>query len=154
MAWSFWVAIIALAILLLCAALVWTGTAKVTFSTFKNLRLGVAVLTIVYAVITVWQLIPAAENPTALSPAAKSLLIGFLIFWVLAPPAWFFFEYFAFESEWITELPAAPGPLPAGANAQAEARKVQLQRVKNYADYASKVWAAVVALFGALVVLR
>jgi hypothetical protein len=51
--------------------------------------------------------------------------------WALLPPAWFFGEYYAVDHDAFTELPVA--------------KDAMLESVKAYADYASKIWAAVLA---------
>jgi len=66
-------------------------------------------------------------------------LMAYSVFWVLAPPIWFFIEYFAVESNCIAGLPKS------AAN---------LKTIKDYADYASKIWAGVLALLGALIALK
>ena len=55
-----------------------------------------------------------------------------IVFWALGPPVWFLLEYFMLDHDWISMHD------PAGKDAF-------LKSVKDYADYASKVWAAVLA---------
>ncbi|MEM6486618.1 MAG: hypothetical protein AAF662_16735 [Pseudomonadota bacterium] len=54
---------------------------------------------------------------------------GALLFWVLFPPLWFYLEYWLMANGYIVE---------AGD-------RVDLERFKNYSDYAANVWAAVLA---------
>jgi hypothetical protein len=67
-------------------------------------------------------------NPTAqigfIYPAA-------IVFWALVPPAWFFAEYWLIDHDYVL--------VP---NNQ---KKQYLESVKTYGDYASKIWAAVLA---------
>ena len=55
-----------------------------------------------------------------------------IVFWALGPPLWFFLEYFMLDRSWIKV------PDPADKDAF-------LKSIKDYADYASKIWAAVLA---------
>lgn len=55
-----------------------------------------------------------------------------IVFWALGPPLWFFLEYFMLDRGWV------PVPDVAGKDAF-------LKSIKDYADYASKSWAAVLA---------
>ena len=55
-----------------------------------------------------------------------------IVFWALGPPRWFFLEYFMLDRGLIKV------PDPAGKDAF-------LKSIKDYADYASKIWAAVLA---------
>lgn len=64
---------------------------------------------------------------------------GISAFWFVAPPAWFFVEYFAVEKGVISGF--------SGSEAN-------LKKIKDYADYASKIWAGVLALLIALVTLK
>lgn len=52
-----------------------------------------------------------------------------VVFWTLAPPIWFFLEYRWFDTGKITDIP----------------KDVTLDSVKAYSDFASKIWAAVLA---------
>ncbi len=146
MPYSLVISIVVLLTLLFFAGVTSTGKLTIRYCVYKVVRLLVAVFTIVYAGFTGWQLYVAAQTHGELSDEVKLLLIGFFIFWVLAPPAWFFLEYFAFDNKCITHLHRT--------KKDDEVREAELKRIKNYGDYASKIWAAVVALFGALVVLH
>lgn len=79
-----------------------------------------------------------AALATVLSFALARPRIGWKVvivvaFWTVVPPAWFFFEYYMVDHDWIRNLPMTD---PGG-------REAVLASVKTYADYASKVWAAV-----------
>ena len=66
----------------------------------------------------------------ASAPASQS--VWEIVFWALGPPLWFFLEYFALDRGWVKV------PDPA-------AKDAFLKSIKDYADYASKIWAAVLA---------
>jgi hypothetical protein len=58
--------------------------------------------------------------------------VGEIVFWTLGPPLWFFLEYDMMDRGWI-EIPTSA------------AKETFLKSIKDYADYASKIWAAVLA---------
>jgi len=70
-----------------------------------------------------------------------------IIFWTVVPPAWFFFEYWIFDNEKLINR-----PLDNSTN-QPVAKEKFLKSLKDYADYASKIWGAILVvltfLFGA-----
>jgi hypothetical protein len=61
-------------------------------------------------------------------------LTSFVIFWFLMPPGWFFLEYYALDSDAVV-----PPPYEGD-------KDKHLEKVRVYADYASKIWAALSAL--------
>lgn len=79
------------------------------------------------------------ESPASVPPEGLLEVAGIAAFWFIAPPAWFFVEYFAVEKNCIVDFPNSPENLKA---------------TKDYADYASKIWAGVVALLIAMAALR
>jgi hypothetical protein len=56
-----------------------------------------------------------------------------IVIWTVAPPVWFFAEYTFTDWGWI-------------ATKEGVSKDVALVRQKIYADYASKIWAAVLAV--------
>jgi len=50
---------------------------------------------------------------------------------LVGPALWFFAEFYMFDREWI-EIPTS-------------SKETFLKSAKDYADYASKIWAAVLA---------
>src|SRR5713101_2220573 len=54
-----------------------------------------------------------------------------LILWTLVPPLWFFVEYWLLEHGTCVHRPSG------------EHKETFLKSIKDYADYASKIWAAV-----------
>jgi uncharacterized membrane protein YozB (DUF420 family) len=145
LSWTIWICIIALATLCILIGLVWFKQWRMEHKRYQCFLALVVILTVLYAVVTVWQLTTRVAIPGVISPVFRPLLVGYLIFWVAVPPVWFFFEYFAFENGWITQVGTNPiNPV---------ASEAQVKRVKDYQDVASKVWAALVVLLGGLVAL-
>jgi hypothetical protein len=70
-----------------------------------------------------------------------------IIFWTVVPPAWFFFEYWIFDSEKLINRPLD------SSTAQPVPKEKFLKSLKDYADYASKIWGAILVvltfMFGA-----
>src|SRR5581483_4501338 len=64
--------------------------------------------------------------------------IFIVVFWTLGPPLWFFFEYYAIDKKLI-------GPASDRNNVPMDVDTC-LAMVKTYADYSSKIWAAVLAV--------
>lgn len=73
-------------------------------------------------------------------------MVAAVVFWGVAPPAWFFVEYLQFDLGAI-EIPInnACSETSAGACA-AKAKESMLKDVKAYGDMAFRIWAAVGAL--------
>jgi hypothetical protein len=63
--------------------------------------------------------------------------------WTILPPLWFLWEYWGIDHDWIKTPRVAEDATSYAAKAE---RKEYLQSVKDYADYASKIWAAVLAV--------
>jgi hypothetical protein len=139
-AWA--VSIISLAFFGLLVVLIWCGCfrRKVSLNCFRDSRMVLAFLAVAYAGWFVFRLIPNVPLPKHLDPEFLRELIAYSIFWVLVPPIWFFVEYFAVESKWIDGLPDNIEP--------------NLKTIKDYADYASKIWAGVLALLLALIAFK
>lgn len=105
----------------------------------KYFRPLVIAIAIFWAAVTLFRIIGKVAIPQKMPEDFVPELIGFMIFWVLVPPIWFFFEFFAYDAKWVT---FATDP------------KVRLSQIKDYADFASKIWAAVVVLLVGLVSLK
>src|SRR5947207_3002983 len=101
----------------------------INYTYFGRLRATLATLLILYAINVIWRFATAA--PGSLKRASSALEV---IFWTLVPSAWFFFEYWAIDHRKYIDLP--PG----------EDKEKFLKSIKDYADYASKIWAAVLAV--------
>jgi hypothetical protein len=74
----------------------------------------------------IWQLV---RGPGPQNRAWWGAVVGF---WTLGPPAWFFAEYYAIDHGCISAITGMT-------------KEDTLGSVKDYADYASKIWAAVLA---------
>jgi len=94
------------------------------YATFWIWRWVLAAVMLVLAAITIFFF---AKAPRKISTCTAFLTV----FWALGPPIWFFVEYYAVDHDWIVNLPGTKDAL--------------LHSVTTYADYASKIWAAVVA---------
>jgi len=134
------VSMIALGILV---ASIWEGwfAERISLDQFLGLRKILAIVLVVYAIYCAWRLIRSVKTPGPLTREFVRELIAYSIFWVLEPPIWFFVEYFAVQSDWIGGLPWLD-------------KEEYLKTIKDYADYASKIWAGVLALLLALIGLK
>ena len=94
------------------------------YAIYRWLRFVLAVAVILYAGCTIYRF------ATAPHPMKDVAYAWEVVFWTLGPPIWFFLEYWCIDRGWIT---IAPGD------------GVDRDNVKAYADYASKIWAAVLA---------
>jgi len=139
------VCILAMAALVILVGLIWQGRlrGRISYVGFVHFRKYLAIFAALYAIYCGWRLIINVAIPGTLAPNFVPELIFLSIFWVLAPPIWFFVEYFAVESGWISGL-------PENKTDKAE----YLKTIKDYADYASKIWAGVLALLLALIALK
>jgi hypothetical protein len=134
---------LSLAILLTGVGLIWSGSLSqklLSEKGFRNLRMGLTVLAAIYAGYCAWRLIFNVAIPMNLDREFAPELIAYSIFWVLLPPIWFFIAYFAVESRWISGLP--------------DNIENKLKTIRDYADYASKIWAGVLALLVALIAMK
>jgi len=96
-----------------------------SYKAYWRVRVVLAFALVGFAGSSVWHFAASSERSTFEYAA--------VVFWVLGPPLWFFVEYLCLDSGWIG--------LPATSPDKAEA----LQSTRTYADYASKIWAAVLA---------
>jgi len=92
------------------------------YETFFWFRAVLAVLLLGYAASTIYRFA---------SPSPRQS-VWEIVFWALGPPLWFFLEYFMLDRGWIKVPDAA-------------SKDAFLKSIKDYADYASKIWAAVLA---------
>jgi hypothetical protein len=101
-----------------------------------NAAAGLLAILTLLGVATAWQFIGGKrEDPPWYT---HGFLVALLIFWALAPPIWFFLEYYLFDTGAI-KLPPCVG------------LEDFLKQIKVYADLGSKVWAAAGATLGAAV---
>ena len=95
-----------------------------TYKHFTQVRWVVAAVALIAAVVTIAYFAGEPRKITYWTALVTVL-------WALGPPIWFFGEYYAVDHEWLTDPP--------------DPKNVLLESVKSYADYASKIWAAVLA---------
>jgi DNA-directed RNA polymerase subunit RPC12/RpoP len=139
------VGFLSLVVLGLLVMWIWNGWLyhAISLGQFLGLRKVLAILVVVYAIWCFWRLIENVALRRVLADKFVPELIAFSVFWVLAPPIWFFVEYFAVASDWLSGLP------------QDQTEKMAyLKIIKDYADYASKIWAGVLALLLGLITLK
>ena len=96
------------------------------YSFFRRLRQIVATIGSVIGLVTIVHFVQAQGS---LKTPCNELAI---LFWTVGPPLWFFGEYWGLDRG-IIGLPAN------------EDKETCLKSIKDYADYASKIWAAVLA---------
>jgi hypothetical protein len=118
---------------------VWCGSPPVSLDTYRGARTLGAFVIAVHAGVAIWRLTQNVALPRTLSDEFIPELVGYLTFWLLFPPLWFFLEYYAVDSGAIRGL--------SGAEAD-------MKRMKDYTDLASKIWAAVIAILVGLVALK
>ena len=121
--------------------LVWSGKCKgiVTTKRYRRFRAFAAAFASGFAILSVVRLATNVPGKTTIPSEFVPELVGYLTFWVLVPPLWLFWEYFAADKNWIQ------GPFSDEAS---------LKKMKDYTDFASKIWAGVVVLLGGLVALK
>jgi hypothetical protein len=93
-----------------------------TYKAFRRIRAVLSLSLLAYAGNTIYRL---AAGSSFKSPWE-------VVFWSMGPPLWFFAEYLLLENGYIS--------LPHGAT-----KTDFLKGGKDYADYASKIWAGVLA---------
>jgi hypothetical protein len=117
------------------------GGIIMTYKAYQLVRGIVAAVLAIIGIVAIWLVADPSQGP--LSNTFNKVAI---VFWTVVPPAWFFFEYWIFDSEKLIKRPLE------GTN-QPIAKEKFLKSLKDYADYASKIWAAILAvlvfLFGA-----
>jgi hypothetical protein len=123
----------------LCA---WLRPFTVSLAAYeRGLHIG-AVLGCIYGVITIGRIVVNLTSARAEWSGFQNELMGYILFWVFVPPLWFFLEYYAFDNGFIVD-PAMAQP---GNN--------RLQKIKDYADYASKIWLALAGLLVAVAAFK
>jgi hypothetical protein len=122
------------------ALLVCFGGLRVSLVNFGRFRFALAVFVIGYAAYCIYRLATIVVLPRQGIPDSfVRELIAISIFWITAPPTWFFVEYYAADSGCIGD--------------EGEWDEDDTKNLKNYADYASKIWAGVLALLLGLIAL-
>ncbi|HEX8835693.1 MAG TPA: hypothetical protein VF748_02060 [Candidatus Acidoferrum sp.] len=110
-------------------------TTYVTYKVYRWVRGILATVLTIVGIVAIWLL--ASPSQGSLGNTFNTVSI---IFWTVVPPAWFFFEYWIFDSEKLIERPRD------SATNQPVAKERFLKSLKDYADYASKIWAAILAV--------
>ena len=95
-----------------------------TYRTFFWFRTVIAAGAFVFAA---WSIFHLGSSQVR---AGREYFVVF--FWVLGPPLWFLAEYYALDQEFVQGDPDL-------------SKREMLESAKNYAEYASKVWGAVLA---------
>ena len=140
--WSIAVCIIALLVLAALCISVWAGAHALSLAGYHRFLDGVIVIAWGYSALTIFRMVQKVAIHRTLPDKFIPEMIGYLMFWVLVPPTWFFFEYYAFDSGWVVL-------------AEDHQAKIKiLERIANYDDFASKIWAAVVAILVIFVSLK
>ena len=99
------------------------------------LRVCLTAFAAIYGMFCIWRLVCNVAIPREIQVAFVPELTAISVFWVMAPPIWFFIEYFAVRSGTITNF-------------------ADFEKTKDYADYASKIWAGLLALLIALIAMK
>jgi hypothetical protein len=119
------------------------------YKAVRYVLIGALLLASAMAIKTAWRYIGGAKTDPPWY--TNGYLVGAVVFWAIAPPSWFFTEYFLFDSGQI----AVPTDIPCQSTVLAECLSEQkaeyLRHVKTYADLASRIWAAVGASLGAAI---
>lgn len=117
-------------------------TTYMTYNVYRWVRGILATVLTIVGIVAIWLL--ASPSQGSLGNTFNTVSI---IFWTVVPPAWFLFEYWIFDSEKLIKR-----PLDSSTN-QPVAKEKFLKSLKDYADYASKIWGAILVvltfLFGA-----
>ena len=98
-----------------------------TYESYAHFRLYLTIPFVLAAFTCIWAFASCDIFRSTSTAALGDWTVAGVIFWVLFPPIWFFTEYRAADAGVFT-----------GAD---------LNKLKNYADFASKVWAAFLALY-------
>jgi hypothetical protein len=138
MYFSVTVFVVCLIILAVLSIRIRAGWGTITREGYRRFRDVILLCTMIFAVITILHIASRVPIPRPVPGNFLPALLGYVLFWALLPPMWFFFEYFAHESDWITGLPD---------------KEAELKRIKDYADFSAKIWAAVLAVLAAMVAL-
>jgi len=113
-----------------------------TYKVYQLVRRSLAAVLAIIGIVAIWLFANASQGSSG-----NTFNKVAIIFWTVIPPAWFLFEYWIFDSEKLIKR-----PLDSSTN-QTVAKEKFLKSLKDYADYASKIWGAILVvltfLFGA-----
>lgn len=131
-----------------CYSLLDLGSVSLeSYKTFRLLVIGALLVGSAYGIYVAWSFIGGDKN---VKPWYTSgFLVSAVVFWAIAPPAWFFVEYYHFDSGTI-QAPAdfIKCKSQVAAECTHEIKTEYLKHVKAYSDQASKIWASVGAVIG------
>jgi hypothetical protein len=139
---TIWIFVGLLILLGVGASCAWRHWCTVSLAKYRWSLNWAAVLACIYGAITIYRVV---TNLSATQPdwlGFQNELLGYILFWVFLPPLWFFLEYYAVDNDFIV--------YPDNALAKSE----RLQQIKNYADYASKIWLALAGLLVAVAAFK
>jgi hypothetical protein len=113
-----------------------------TYKVYQLVRRSLAAVLAIIGIVAIWLFANASQGSSG-----NTFNKVAIIFWTVIPPAWFLFEYWIFDSEKLIKRPFD------GSTNQPVAKEKFLKSLKDYADYASKIWGAILVvltfLFGA-----
>lgn len=115
------------------------GKLRVADRTYRLFRYGVMIAAGVFAFVSVWRIATKVGFPRQIHNDFIPELVGYAAFWILIPPLWFFAEFYAADAGAISETPKTAD---------------ELKKMKDYSDFASKIWAAVLAILALLISLK
>ncbi len=127
-----------------------TGFGPVSLESYKSFRLFIIVALLVGSaagIFVAWSFIGGDKNGKPWY--TSGFLVSAVVFWAIAPPVWFFVEYYHFDSGTIqapTDFIKCKSQV--AAECVHEIRIEYLKHVKAYSDQASKIWAAVGTVLG------
>lgn len=134
-----WVFVLGMALLIAGVGLVWRKRFSIDVTLYQGIRAGAAIFGIGWGAVSMWRLSSQVVSQQSITRDFAPELIGYLAFWVLVPPTWFFLDYYALDNGAVAGI--------------AQNKDAVLKSSKDYADFASRIWAAVVVLLVALVAL-
>jgi hypothetical protein len=134
-----WVAVLGIPMLLAMC-----GVRVFSYSVYHTLRLLGAIVLLFLALYSIYTLAQLIAQPLATKATAPwythGTMLSLVVFWALFPPLWFFAEYYFVDSGFVAPPPGTT-------------KEDLLSSLKSYADFASKIWAAVGALLAVLLAL-
>jgi hypothetical protein len=109
------------------------------YKVYQLVRGSVAAVLAIIGIVAIWLFADPGQG--SLGNTFNKVAI---IFWTVVPPAWFFFEYWIFDNEKLIKR-----PLDNSTN-QPVAKEKFLKSLKDYADYTSKIWGAILVVLAFL----
>jgi hypothetical protein len=126
------VCVLSLVLLIFSQACIWIGRMFYTWSVPIDLHTWVSSIVVglffLYAPLSLWRVWWKVRSDKKITDKFWPELCAYAIFWLFAPPLWFFLDYFSVASAFVRDLPDG-----------------YLNTTKDSADFGSKIWAAVLA---------